>query len=35
VHGVNVTLSSTLPIAQIQRLMASLTATPDWVPAKK
>lgn len=35
IRGVNVTLSSTLPIAQTQQLMAMLVATPDWVPSKK
>ncbi len=34
IRGVNVTLSSTLSIAETQHLMATLQATPDWVPAK-
>ncbi len=35
IRGVNVTLSSTLSVAQIQRLMATLVATPAWEPSKK
>ena len=34
IQGVNVTLSSTLAIAQIQHLMATLGATANWEPAK-